>query len=387
MTDGADRAARPPRAPAKPGAGLLHDVAGLIAGDLDLAPERIHLEVSAIRARGASRFLSLVAVHEQRRIEVLVKQLVGSPEALTARNRVGRRGELRPRLAGTGSQAERYRLEHAWLVAVEQELARVPDARLDSVHAFGYLPEHGALVMERHPGHRLRDLVAGATLRRLRPAPALRARAMEATRRAGAWLRRFHALPGAHLPARHATRAEVESWIDAACPFLGENLGDRATFEGLRRSLSDAARRSLPDAQPMAPSHGDFAPRNVLVGTDGRLAGLDIAGATQAPIVEDLAYFGTSVRSPATRVFTLGALHDPGAIAELEAALVDGYGGPAATALPAIRLYQALLVLDRWWGTPPRLPASLRGRLALAVGAPVADRYLRGELDELLASI
>lgn len=350
-------------------------VLGIVASDAGVAIADVSIAIDGSARRGRSRVTSLTVQARGRRFGVIVKELVGAGSQATAPNARGRGGEPRPRLAGRGTFGDRYAHEHAALLRVERHFARLGDHRFETVHALGYVPERVALVTRRIDGVNLREF-----LRAQRDGDSL-----AVVERAGGWLRAFHDIPPGNAQDRHASAAALAAWISAICTFLGENLEQRRYFEDLGAELAARAHRVLPAAMPMAVAHGDFAPRNVLTGRDGRVAVIDMAAVARAPIYEDLAYFVSSIRTSSVRSLTGGVLADDMADRRVEQALLRGYFGADAIPLGPLRLYQVLVTLDKWWGTPPRLASGIVERVAARVGASVADRHFRRELERLLS--
>jgi aminoglycoside phosphotransferase (APT) family kinase protein len=103
----------------------------------------------------------------------------------------------------------------------------------------------------------------------------------------------------------------------------------------------------LPEPLPTVVSHGDFAPRNILVDDAGRLAVIDLLARWQAPPYEDLAGFLVSLETSRVNTATRGLVFGR-AVERLEPAFLAGYFGSAPVPRRAIRLYELLLVLDKW---------------------------------------
>ncbi len=361
---------------------LLAAIRGLAAPHLGASNvDAVRIVVERVDTRPRSRIIRLRAVADATALDLLLKQLVGPGDVPTGPNPVGRFGEPRPRLASPGTLADRYRLEFDALRATELRLERLDDPRFAAVPVLGYVPDHHALLMVRLQAPNLRDLVA----REVRGMPGrTRIDLDAAVSRAAAWLRGYHAMATCPLPVRHERREDLLELVARLCAFLGRGLGSPAYFEGLAAELHRLAERCLPERLPLGLAHADFAPRNVLVTRDGRIAVLDMAGGTRIPIFEDVAYFAASLRTPLPRIVTQGVVHDAAAIARLERRFVEAYFEPEPAAWGAIRLYEVLVILDRWWGTPPRLAGGFRGRLGVATVGRLADRFFRSEIERLL---
>ena len=344
------------------------------------------LRITAVstEARAHTRLVRIVAQTASRdtTLALLLKQLTGSADAPVGPNSRGRSGEPRPRLARPGTSADRLRLEWVALAAADREFRQRALPGLVAVPVLGYEASRHALLMEELDASNLRDLTNRALLRRVgRPAAVDVERAAHD---AGRWLRTWHGIDISELPRRHETRAEVVQFGHELCRFLGENLGDPAWFDGLSRRLERLAGAALPATLPLGIAHGDFAPRNVLLLRDGRVAVIDMAGGMAIPVFEDVAYFGATLRSSLPRSVSQGLLHDTRAIDRLERRLVEGYFGDDPAPWAAIRLYEVLLILDKWWGTPPRLATGRRRRVMAELGGRLVDRFFRREIGRLL---
>jgi aminoglycoside phosphotransferase (APT) family kinase protein len=246
----------------------------------------------------------------------------------------------RPRLVPMIESAERRPLEFEALRTLEARLAEVGDEAFAAVRPLAILPESTALVMEEFDGQPLhRFLVRRPFL----ATPTLRPLAM--ARAAGRWLRILHDTQPTTQVVRQGTREEV---ADAFAAF-GSYLATEVRSSDLDRivGVGVAATRLLPDPLPTVITHGDFAPRNILVDRAGRLAVIDLLARWQAPPFEDLAWFlvalDTSRANAATRGLFFGRT-----IERLEPAFLSGYYGSEPVPRDAIRVYELLLLLDKW---------------------------------------
>jgi aminoglycoside phosphotransferase (APT) family kinase protein len=152
------------------------------------------------------------------------------------------------------------------------------------------------------------------------------------------------------------------------------------------RRGAEIAEAVLPEHLPLAVGHGDYAPRNVFLRTDGRVSVFDPMLRWSVPRYEDLARFLVALRLSGNQVLTQGATHAAGDLDSRERAVVDGYGGGEKLPLAELRCYQLLITLDRWSALIGSRPESWRRRIQLA---PVqfASGYLRGEAERLLSLI
>ena len=249
-------------------------------------------------------------------------------------------GTDRPRLMPMTDPADRIELEFEALRTLDARLAEVDEPDLAAVRALGILPRSEALVMEAFEGQPLHRLLVRGSFRRvgaLRP--------VNLARTAGRWLRVLHDTPTSGRPVRQGTRQEV---VDAFTAYGAYLAREKSGFD--LRPVIDAgieAVSRLPEPLPTVVSHGDFAPRNILVDDAGRLAVIDLLARWQAPPYEDLAGFLVSLETSRVNAATRGLVFGR-AVERLEPAFLAGYFGSAPVPRRAIRLYELLLVLDKW---------------------------------------
>jgi hypothetical protein len=191
-------------------------------------------------------------------------------------------------------------------------------------------------------------------------------------------------MPGDGLPERQATRDDVVDRMEAFGSFLTTRLGTRAAGHAAQvgaRLASDI----LPERPALAVGHGDYAPRNVFVLGDGRLAVFDPLTRWRVPRFEDLCRFLVAVRLQAVQVHTHGAAFGAKGLDRRERAVIEGYGGEALRR-PELRCHQLLITLDRWsalvdspsHGWPARLRKASLHR---------ASGFLREETERLVRLI
>jgi aminoglycoside phosphotransferase (APT) family kinase protein len=246
----------------------------------------------------------------------------------------------RPRLVEPSDPPARLVQEFEALDLVARRFAALDDGGLGAVRPLGLLPMSGALAMEEYPGRPLHATLIPGFVRQSTEVGATRL-----VRRAGRWLRAFHDLPTRDRPVRQGSRAEVAEAFQAVGRYLVAN-GAPADIEDVVRTGVRAVTR-LPEPPPLAICHGDFAPRNILVDRTGRIAVIDISVRWLAPIYEDLASLLVGLRTNRANALTHGLVFGP-AVRRLEPAFLDGYFGGAPIPRAAIRVYELLLVLDKW---------------------------------------
>ena len=173
-----------------------------------------------------------------------------------------------------------------------------------------------------------------------RSAPTQRSVRRPSPAAAGQWLRILHDTPTSRQVVRQGTRQEVADAFRSSGR-TSRRRRMRADLETVIEAGVEAARR-LPDPLPTVITHGDFAPRNILVDGSGRLAVIDLLARWQAPPFEDLAGFLVALQTSRANAATRGLVFGR-TIAKLEPAFLAGYYGSEPVPRHAIRVYELLL--------------------------------------------
>lgn len=289
----------------------------------------------------------------------------------------------RPRLApDLLPAAEQTALEFAGLTAIHGMFgAGGPD--FGAVRPLEHLAADDTVLMEYVAAPTLRGVLVGSSRLPPRIGRAPHPPGRDDWRRAGTWLRRFQQqMPGDGLPSRQATRDEIVDRFEAFGWFLADRLGARAAGHAARTGALLAA-DILPPRPALAVGHGDYAPRNVFVLGDGRLAVFDPLSRWLVPRFEDLCRFLVAVRLQSIQVHTHGAAFGAQDLDRRERAVIDGYAGGDALRLPELRCHQLLITLDRWSALVDGPSRSWPARLRTA-SLHRASGYLRRETERLL---
>lgn len=280
----------------------------------------------------------------------------------------------------------KYENEHVALRAIERHFDALGDRRFGAVRILDFLPDERAVVMEEVRGRPLTSLVARAhRLRWPLGCPRLEA----AFRNTGAWLRAYHELPALpHTRRRSATPDEFVACVQRLAGFLLPAHPRGGALAAAASRVEALASACLPPMLPLATSHGDLAPRNVLVDEGGRVTVLDTRAAWLAPIYEDIAYFLTAAKTPRAQARSLGLAFAQSALGRLEAAFLGGYFGSDPVPLQSIRLFELQCLLDKWASnTHGRSRGVGLGRIAGAYRDWSADRLFDRSIAGVLARL
>jgi Ser/Thr protein kinase RdoA (MazF antagonist) len=125
-------------------------------------------------------------------------------------------------------------------------------------------------------------------------------------------------------------------------------LNDHAFFQKVSSSVETRALKILPESLPVGLGHGDFAMRNILVGSDERITVLDTYAKWRAPIYEDIGYFLSALKLSAPQVISQGLIFDRAQLSAYERAFLEGYFEQKPIPYQEIRLYEMLSLLDKW---------------------------------------
>ncbi len=207
----------------------------------------------------------------------------------------------------------------------------------------------------------------------------------------GTWLKLFHSLPKLEQTrTRHSKRKEVIRSIFEMTEYLQEyKLPSRWSVKHCER-LIVAAEEILPPELPIGLTHGDFAPRNVLVDENDRVTVFDTQSRWLAPIYEDVAHFLVAVKAAGPHVSTQGRYFDDQTLQRFENDFLEGYFQGSNVPMKSLRIFESLRLLE-WWAS-----LVFRGKDAIgmkrfaketrrALWARFLSRYLEKMLTEIEA--
>jgi hypothetical protein len=318
---------------------ILAEIESKLPAWLPDAPVHGPVALTRERRRLSSRILRLT-VGDPAQYRIFVKATPESGPATARGNR--------PRLVPVTEARDRASLELHALQAVEARLGREGTDRFDVLHPLGVVDDGMALAMLTHEGVSLTRTLSRVSRAWRSPVPP-----EVLVERTGEWLRLFHDAPArTDLPVRQERAADIAAALRQFGDFLLAERASRELAELVDRAIEATA--SLPDLLPVRPTHGDFAPRNVIVGPDGRLTVIDLLGRWRAPIYEDLATFLVALHSGRQVAMTGGrVLRRP--VAVLEQRFLAGYAGDTELPRRPVATYEFLLVLDKWSSRLTRL--------------------------------
>jgi len=311
---------------------------------LDAPPgSRVGLSLTGHEVRPASRIYRFELTASGRRLDVIAKVPLAraSPAPVAASER--------PRLVNVVAAHQKAALEFATLRNVAQTFGRLDDDRFGWVRPLAHIEEAGALLLVAEPVHDLRSLIRWGYLLR----PSSRRNALTALARAGAWLRTFHDINLPHARERHVNRDSVADLLRQMADYLGARVTHVPGAADVLMRASDAARAVLPEALALGLGHGDLAPRNILVRTDGRVMMIDSLGRWRTCVLEDLGYALVAMKaSPAlVTLVPRPMLAWPSRCGE---ELLRGYFGAQQIPRASIAVYQLVVLGDRWAATVER---------------------------------
>jgi hypothetical protein len=280
----------------------------------------------------------------------------------------------RPRLRQEAASAQELTVvEWAGLEAIQRACG--DSEGLGVVRPLLLMREEAGLVMSFVNAPTLRGIVLD--LSRLRLATGRLDEAVSGCRLAGRWLRAFQHHGGdLQLPVRQGTREEVAAKMIAFGDFFGSGA-----WRELAAAGAELVTRTLPRELPVAVGHGDFAPRNMLLG-GGLLTVIDPCPRWRVPVYDDLCRFLVGTRLIGEQVHTHGLAFGSETLDALEEAAVAAYLGTAERA--PLRAYQLLILMDKWSAMRANPRRDLSGRLA-RWSAAVADHHIRAEAARLIA--
>jgi hypothetical protein len=286
-------------------------------------------------------------------------------------------GAGRPTLSASPlGAAELTTFEYDRLRSIAQFTA--DDPRFGAVRPLDHLVEHRTILMDFVADDTLRQVLLRRT--RLHRSHRRDSEDSRTWQRVGAWLDLFQrSVPADGLPARQQERRDIVDQFRS----YGDYLADRTAEPGLvdlAARGAELAATALPERLPMAVGHGDYAPRNMFLATDGRLTVFDPLGRYEVPAYDDLCRFLVGVRLLGLQLHTRGAAYAAQWVERLEREVLLGYG---VTAPAPLRCYELLLLLDKWSAIVSEDPRGPRAGLRMALTRR-ASGFVRAQAERLI---
>lgn len=292
----------------------------------------------------------------------------------------------RPRLYPKSVPQVKSTLEHLAMSRIASHFGQLNDHRLGAVRMLDATPSGSAVVMEQVPAINLNTMLRCPDWL---PGP-LGGRPLDPVmHHTGRWLSLYHELPPLpHTRDRTACRSDYLEATARFARYLMRHESNGRRFLALRQRIVGAAERILPEWLPLALAHGDFAPRNVLVGPDRRVTVIDTLARWRAPVYEDLAHFVIALKASGPQVASGGWWHQQAVRRQYERQFLQSYFADRAIAWPQIRAFEALLILESWAGVVYRFREA-RGMRRMAKGFRLAvwRSYMAGYLASVLEDI
>lgn len=275
--------------------------------------------------------------------EILVKVPHPTKRLATETNNVS---YYKPDLFPKAGVNEAHALGYTALRSIAEYFSSIGEDQLGTVRVLDYLPEHRAIFTEASKDPNLRQLFLETSRLRAKLSPR---ELVLPLRNVGRWLRLYHEMSKEdNVESRHTYRHEYIEAIAKLTDFLGTALNDRAFFQKVVSSVETRALKILPESLPVGLGHGDFAMRNILVGSNARISVLDTFAKWRTPIYEDIGYFLSSLKFSAPQVISQGLLFGSAQLSAYERAFLEGYFNQKPIPYPEIRLYEMFTLLDKW---------------------------------------
>lgn len=236
---------------------------------------------------------------------------------------------------------------------------------------YGWIPEHGAVIMEWVEGRTFSDL--------LKKEQFSTKKRHENIRKVAGWLRWFHSQSEVKL----GTVADGKQLQTIVKVFEETRDLDKAAMAhdpALRRCLDVAARFEsvlLGCEIDHAVLHGDFKPTNLLISKSGTVVGIDFLGVRRGPVSHDICRFLSDLdfyRNLIRRSYALS----PGSRSNDFEAFLSAYGGRAGEiARPAFVYLYFLAILSALVHQRKKFRPGARLRVRLAVFRSIARQLSR----------
>lgn len=278
-------------------------------------------------------------------------------------------------------------LQYEALAAIHKYFSSLNDPRFGSIRVLDFIPDQQAIIMEEFQGVTLRQLFIESSRLHLLSA---RNDINSLFQNAGAWLHAYH--ESANQNSKGVLQSRCEDFIRTISKFvnfLSERVGGKPYLNQVAEIAARQAIQTLPVALPLGLRHGDFALRNLIIGADNRLAGIDTLANWHSAIYEDIAYFFISLKTIKLQVLTQGLAFSAKKLKECENKFLIGYFNRKQIPQKEILLFEVLLWLERWCSEVVYLDKKLTERsnvirtLAFKLMNRFFKRIMNGYLNDL----
>lgn len=250
---------------------------------------------------------------------------------------------------------DRHRLHYTALSSIYEYFTNLNQKSFGAIRVLDYLPSRNAVLTEGSRDAKLRQLF----WRRngsysLVPNPTL----ATVFQNVGTWLNLYHKMPKEDVTVRYACPEDYIKTILELKEFLIRTLGDESFFNQASTAIVDKAQQILPSTLPLGLAHGDFAQRNILIGPNARVTVLDTFAHWRTPIYQDIGYFLNDLKMSYPQAMGRRFTTISNQLMTYEQAFLHGYFEQGPVPYGAIRLYEALALLDKWSTTVARSSSS-----------------------------
>jgi hypothetical protein len=295
--------------------------------------------------------------------------------------------ENRPRIAPLPDPDLKLLWQYEALAAIHQNIGSLQDSRFGTVRVLDFIADQQTIIMEEVEALTLRQLILKASRLKLLPTSF----DFDSTfQNAGAWLVAYH---GSTRPndtvILQSNREDFIRTVHKFVDFLSERIGRKDYFKGVAALTEGHARDTLPVRLPLGLRHGDYALRNILIGPNHRVTGIDTLSRWQSAIYEDIAYFFISLLTVKMQVLTGGLAFSSEKLEGYTNKFLKGYFGPGPVPRKEIRLFEILVLLEKWCSKTAYLDSKLAGK-SIFIKTPVfkfMNGFFRRTIDELFTGI
>jgi hypothetical protein len=344
--------------------------------------ESIHVQLLT-REQRATAVLYRFQVSDNAQVRSV---FVKVPHLASPKDRV--RGTLseKPLLYPKTDVRERHWLQYTALTTIYDYFTSLNKESLGAIRVLDYLPQYHALFTEESSDPRLRKIF----LENNRMYSAWTTdQLMDVFENVGTWLRVYHTMPKEEdVKIRHSKREDYLEDVLKLTEFLGKSLRDGPFFHRVAVTVTSRASQVLPESLPLGLGHGDYAMRNILIGSNARVTVLDTFAKWRTPIYEDIGYFLNELKMSYPQVISQGLAFSSAQLHTYECAFLRGYFEKQSIPYAAIRLYEMLALLDKWSSVVAKSSQQQRlTRITSRLRMILINRYFEKRTKSLLAEI